>query len=132
MSDEYMVGYDPPDEVGSLSDLSPPAISALSPFSFNNSDFGSGYVVPSTTATQVVTMQSILEVFQLDEQVNAGVDEANATESEERFLFDPEDQWIRTQRLNGIGSALDQLWWSNSEYMSAAAEKLADGSRDRK
>ena len=46
-------------------------------------------------------------------------------------MVDLEDRHRRTERLKGGLSMLARLWWSDSEHMGLAAEKLADGSRDR-
>ncbi|KFZ12256.1 hypothetical protein V502_07175 [Pseudogymnoascus sp. VKM F-4520 (FW-2644)] len=72
-------------------------------------------------------MDAVLRLFSLDESdplANGG------EEDEEDVVVDLEDQQLRTDRLRGITLSLDQLWWSGQVYMAAAAEKLADGSRD--
>lgn len=75
-------------------------------------------------------MDAVLRLFSLDESdplANGGQED-----EEEDFVVDLEDQQLRTDRLRGITLSLDQLWWSGQVYMTAAAEKLADGSRDCK
>jgi hypothetical protein len=77
-------------------------------------------------------MRSIQEIFELEEEeVNEdqGIDD---DDDEEEPVVDLEDQQRRTEKLKGVLTTLAQLWWSNSEHMDLAAEKLADGSRDRK
>ncbi|KFY75619.1 hypothetical protein V499_04421 [Pseudogymnoascus sp. VKM F-103] len=73
-------------------------------------------------------MDAVLKLFSLDESdpLANGGDE----DEEEDVVVDLEDQQLRTDRLRGITLSLDQLWWSGQVYMAAAAEKLADGSRD--
>lgn len=75
-------------------------------------------------------MDAVLKLFSLDESdpLANGGDE----DEEEDVVVDLEDQQLRTDRLRGITLSLDQLWWSGQVYMAAAAEKLADGSRDCK
>lgn len=74
------------------------------------------------------TMEAVLRLFSLDENNPHAGDE----DDEENGELDLVDQQLRTQRLRSITLSLDQLWWSGPRYMAAAAEKLADGSRDRK
>ena len=76
---------------------------------------------------QGTMMKSILEIFELEE----GEDEEMGDEDEDEVIVDLEDQMRRTERLKGVLSTLAQLWWSDSDQMDLAAEKLADGSRDR-
>ncbi|KFY09108.1 hypothetical protein V492_05621 [Pseudogymnoascus sp. VKM F-4246] len=73
-------------------------------------------------------MDAVLKLFSLDESdplANGGEED-----EDEDLVVDLEDQQLRTDRLRGITLSLDQLWWSGQVYMAAAAEKLADGSRD--
>ncbi|KFY38693.1 hypothetical protein V494_04265 [Pseudogymnoascus sp. VKM F-4513 (FW-928)] len=73
-------------------------------------------------------MDAVLKLFSLDESdplANGGEED-----EDEDVVVDLEDQQLRTDRLRGITLSLDQLWWSGQVYMAAAAEKLADGSRD--
>lgn len=73
-------------------------------------------------------MDAVLRLFSLDESdplANGGEED-----EDEDVVVDLEDQQLRTDRLRGITLSLDQLWWSGQVYMAAAAEKLADGSRD--
>jgi hypothetical protein len=81
---------------------------------------------------QKVDVQSILNIFQLEEGLPDESTENDIDEDDETQEVDLEDQRQRTERLRGIYPALDRLWWTGSEYMVGAAEKLADGSRDRK
>jgi len=74
------------------------------------------------------TMEAVLSLFSLDENNPHASDD----DDEENGELDLVDQQLRTQRLRSITLSLDQLWWSGPRYMAAAAEKLADGSRDRK
>jgi len=75
-------------------------------------------------------MKSIQEIFELEEE-QANEEEQMRDEDEEPPV-DLEDQQKRTEKLKGVLSTLAQLWWSDSDHMDLAAEKLADGSRDRK
>lgn len=79
--------------------------------------------------TQDATWLSIVDIFQPDEKAQGDV-ERNAGDDGEA-LVDPEDENLRTERLRDIKLGLDQLWWSNSAYVAAAAERLTDLSRDR-
>ena len=72
-------------------------------------------------------VQTVVSVFELEE--GPAVDHEMSDEDEE---VDLEDQKRRTDRLKEGLSTVAQLWWSGSEYMDVVAEKLADGSRDRK
>jgi hypothetical protein len=85
----------------------------------------------STIEEQKGYMQSIIDIFELSEEEEEEPDDGDDDMSIERPI-DLEAQQRRTEKLRGVRSALDRLWWSNSEFMSDAAEKLADGSRDRK
>lgn len=84
--------------------------------------------VPSSSGpeTEQQMMQSIVEIFQLDEDPvteNEGWDERVKTPEE------LEEKRRRTERLRGIFPLLQRLWSSRSELMPIVAEKLADGSR---
>lgn len=76
-------------------------------------------------------MKSIQEIFELEEEEKASEDEEMNDDDEEPPV-DFEDQQRRTEKLKGVLPTLAQLWWSDSELMDVAAEKLADGSRARK
>jgi hypothetical protein len=114
----------------------------LSPgFSTITSRGGTSFSDPTSIATlgttvpdeeQKADMQSILDIFQLDEEPPDQSDENELDEDDIVQELDLEDQRQRTERLRGVYAALDRLWWMGSEYMVGAAEKLADGSRDRK
>jgi len=80
---------------------------------------------------QNTMMKSIQDIFELEEeQPKEDVEMGESGEEEE--AVDLEDQSRRTERLKGVLSTLAQLWWSDSEHMDLVAEKLGDGSRDRK
>jgi hypothetical protein len=81
---------------------------------------------------QKADMQSILDIFQLDEELPDESGGNELVEDDGTPEVDLQDQRQRTERLRGIYPALDRLWWTGSEYMVGAAEKLADGSRDCK
>ena len=74
---------------------------------------------------QSLMMKNIAEIFALEEEEDVEM------EDDEEQVVDVEDQERRTAKLKGVLPTLAQLWWSDSEHMSMAAEKLADGSRDR-
>jgi hypothetical protein len=76
-------------------------------------------------------MRTIEEIFLLEEELPKE-DQQMGDDDEEEPEIDLEDQQRRTTKLKGVLSTLAQLWWSDSEQMDVAAEKLADGSRDRK
>ena len=75
-------------------------------------------------------MKSFGEIFELEQTQEE--DEEMIDGSEEENPFDLEDQQRRTERLKGVLRTLAQLWWNDSEHMNSIAEKLADGSRDRR
>lgn len=75
-------------------------------------------------------MRTIEEIFLLEEELPK--EDQEMGDDEEEPEIDLEDQQRRTTKLKGVLSTLAQLWWSDSEQMDVAAEKLADGSRDRK
>jgi hypothetical protein len=81
------------------------------------------------SAEQNVMMRDIEEIFRLEEEQPKEDQEMGGDDDEEEI--DLEDQQRRTAKLKGILPTLTQLWWSNSEHMDLATEKLADGSRDR-
>ena len=81
---------------------------------------------------QSTMMKSIQEIFELEEEEPKEDVEMGEGKDEEEEVVDLEDQARRTERLKGVLSTLAQLWWSDSEHMDLVAEKLADGSRDRK
>jgi len=128
VSDAYMEGFTLTNEM-----LSPS-------FFLNVIPDGTGLTLPGTPFAsnstipiehQKADMQSILDIFHLDEEIrdhNSGSDD----EEDEPKHVDYEDRNRRIERLRSIYPALDRLWWSGSDYMTGAAEKLADGSRDRK
>lgn len=70
-------------------------------------------------------MQSILEIFQLDEDPET----ENQAWEEEETAEELEEKAQRTERLKNAYPLLQQLWWSRSELMPAVTEKLANGSR---
>lgn len=71
-------------------------------------------------------MESVTSIFVLEEEKREEEGEG------EGDVVDVEDRKKRLDRLKTLKPTLEQLWWSNSNYMAAATEKLADGSRDRK
>lgn len=75
--------------------------------------------------------RSIVSIFELDEEP-LDEDVEMVGEDEEDAEVDLADQQRRTDRLKGVLPVLAQLWWSASEQIDVVAEKLADGSRDRK
>ena len=87
-----------------------------------------------TNEEQIKMLKSIEDVFEPGEDApNDDVDIGDDDEEDSaESAVDLEDQNRRTERLKGILSTLAQLWWVGSEQMDLVAEKLADGSRDRK
>lgn len=85
--------------------------------------------VPLSAEEQGHMMESIATIFELEEE-QPKEDEDEDDETEE--VVDFEDRERRTERLKGVLPTLAQLWWSDSVHMDLVAEKLADGSRDRK
>lgn len=77
-------------------------------------------------------MKSIQEIFELEEEQPREDEEMADVDEDVEEEVDLEDQQRRTERLKGVLGTLAQLWWSDSEHMDLVAEKLADGSRDRK
>jgi hypothetical protein len=129
MADEYMEDFNLTNEMLS------PGFSTI--ITQGRTAFDTQHSIPSLSTgipqeEQKADMQSILDLFHLDEELP---DESGGNELDEDDgppEVDLEDQRQRTERLKGIYPALDRLWWAGSEYMVGAAEKLADGSRDRK
>lgn len=126
MPDEYMSGMD---TNSFFSETQNPGLSST--ISQSGTEFDISSDAMQTRKDQKVEMQSILDIFQLDEDLPDGKGgselEANGDQSVDR-----EDEKRRTERLRGICPALDRIWWTSSEYIIEAAERLADGSRDRK
>lgn len=106
----------------------------LSPSTSNatNAGPGPGSLILSAEE-QSHMMKSIQEIFGLEEEAPKEDDEMADDEDDDEVEeeVDLEDRARRTKRLKGVLSTLAQLWWSDSEQMDLAAEKLADGSRDR-
>jgi len=75
-------------------------------------------------------MRSVVEIFELEE--DSPHEDVEMGEDDEEPVVDLEDQRRRTERLRVVLPALAQLWWSDSDQIDLAAEKLGDGSRDRK
>jgi hypothetical protein len=88
--------------------------------------------IPVSEAEAKAAMQSILDIFDLDEELPGQPRENEQDDDDTELPIDLEDQNRRTERLRSVYPALDQLWWTGSDYMTGAAEKLADGCRDRK
>ncbi len=86
--------------------------------------------IPLSPKSQNKMMRSIVEIFELKEDPPHG--DVDILEDDEEPVVDLEDQWRRTDRLSGVLPALAQLWWSDSDQIDLATEKLGDGSRDRK
>ncbi|KAH0537223.1 hypothetical protein FGG08_005965 [Glutinoglossum americanum] len=80
---------------------------------------------------QEVMFSTLEAIFQRAEEAEGGVGV-----SELRPLSTDVDEEYRTSggrnvdALRGVRNILDQMWWSESEFMTKAAEVLADGSRD--
>jgi hypothetical protein len=81
-----------------------------------------------TKEQEKAKMESVVEIFGTDEDAPVG---GGFNDEDDGLEVDIEDQARRTERLRSITGALDQLWWSGPELMAEAAEKIADGSRDR-
>jgi hypothetical protein len=127
MADEEMDGY------AFTNDLLFQGASSQSHSAYNVSAVSSRIQkVPLSEEEAKATMQSILDIFELDEELSDGPGGNEQDEYDSEPTIDPEDQSRRTERLRSICPALDQLWWTSSDYMTRAAEKLADGCRDRK
>jgi hypothetical protein len=129
MGDEYMEDSGLTDEM-----LSPSYPTIISHGGTSFGDLTSIATLSNTVTKeeQMADMQSILEIFHLDEELldQSGENELDEDDGEEEVDLD--DQRQRTERLRGIYPGLDRLWWTGSEYIVGAAEKLADGSRDCK
>lgn len=111
---------------------SPPGAYFLTPFSPRYEEGNSPNLPALSEETLKLAMKSVVDLFVLEEDhvdPNA-MDVEN--EDDEEPPVDLEDQAKRVQRLGDILPALEQLWWNKSEHLAGAAEKLADGSRDRK
>jgi hypothetical protein len=128
MQDFYMDGGLPADDL-QTQPTNPLDILASRP-TFSNVLGSNTLAVPLSAAEQTKSMESIQEVFELEEDSPKEDEEMGEGDAEEPEV-DLEDQQRRTDRLKGVLETLGQLWWSNSEHMDVAAEKLADGSRDR-
>jgi hypothetical protein len=87
--------------------------------------------VPLSTENQARMMRNIVEIFDLEEEPQ-NEDVEMREDDEEEPVVDLEDQRRRTDRLRGVLPALAQLWWSDSDQIDLVAEKLGDGSRNRK
>jgi hypothetical protein len=129
MGDEYM------EDFGLTNEMLSPGISTIT--SHGGTSFGEPASIATLNTTvpkeeQKADMQSILDIFQLDDELPDQSDENELDEDDGPEEVDLEDQRQRTERLRGIYPALNRLWWTGSEYMVGAAEKLADGSRDSK
>ena len=131
-----MHGYDA-GMVGDMAGILGPAVTypaananAPSPFALYLGEDESAHAGNQQDQEPDALMEAVLSLFSLDETellANGGEED-----EEEDVVVDLEDQRLRTDRLRGITLSLDQLWWSGQVYMAAAAEKLADGSRDCK
>ena len=129
MGDEYM------EDFGLTNNMLSPDFSTI--LSHGGTSFDDPTLIATLSSTvpkeeQKADIQSILDIFQLDEKLPDQSDENELDEDDGAQEVDLEDQRQRTERIRGIYPALDRLWWTGSEYMVGAAEKLADGSRDRK
>ena len=116
--------------------VSPNPLDLLNPNPSSTGDVSSAGLGPESLVLsaeeQSLTMRSIQEVFELEEEVANGDQEMDDEDGEEvEAVVDLEDRARRAERLKGVLSTLAQLWWSDSEQLDLAAEKLADGSRDR-
>jgi hypothetical protein len=87
--------------------------------------------IPLSPMSQTKMSRSIVEIFELEEE-SMNEDVEMEEDDEEEPVVDLEDRRKRTDRLRGVLPALAQLWWSDSDQIDLVAEKLGDGSRDRK
>jgi hypothetical protein len=134
-SDWYM-GDGISDELSAGLDSEP--TDSLEVFASNNERLPLGNVlskssrlnIPLSPKSQNKMMRSVVEIFELEEDFPH--EDVEMGEDDEEPVVDLEDQRRRTERLSGILPALAQLWWSDSNQIDLAAEKLGDGSRDRK
>ncbi len=85
---------------------------------------------PLSLKSQTKMSRSIVEIFELEEESTSEDEEMGDDDNEP--VVDLEDQRRRTNRLRGVLPTLAQLWWSDSDQIVLVAEKLGDGSRDRK
>ena len=86
---------------------------------------------PLSPQSQKKMSRSIVEIFELEEEpVNE--DEEMGEADDEEPVVDLEDRRRRTDRLRDALPTVAQLWWSDSDQIVLVAEKLGDGSRDRK
>jgi hypothetical protein len=86
--------------------------------------------IPLSPKSQNKMMRNVVEIFELEE--DSPHEDVEMGEDDDEPVVDLEDQRRRTERLRGVLPALAQLWWSDSDQIGLAAEKLGDGSRDRK
>jgi len=129
MGDDYM------EDFGLTNEMLSPGFSTI--ISHGGTSFGDPTSIAALSRTvpkeeQIADMQSILDVFHLDEELADQSGENELEDDDGSEEVDLEDQRQRTERLRGIYPALDRLWWTGSEYLVGATEKIADGSRDRK
>lgn len=82
--------------------------------------------------SQTKMSRSIIEIFDLEEETTNDDVEMGEEDDDDEPVVDLEDQQRRTERLRRVLPALAQLWWSESGQIDLVAEKLGDGSRDRK
>lgn len=90
---------------------------------------GNGEKRHLTEEEQKDMSSSIADIFKLEEQSVSAEDVDMDDDAEE--VVDVEDRERRTERLKGALGKLVHLWWQDSIAINEAAEKLADGSRDR-
>ena len=79
-------------------------------------------------------LKQIQDIFD-SEPEDENEDQVMAEDEDEEDVeeeVDLEDQQRRTEKLKMALSPLAQLWWSGSEKIDLAAEKLADASRESK
>jgi hypothetical protein len=80
---------------------------------------------------QTELMAGIEAIFQSDGELPSEDQEMADDDDDDEPKVDLEDQQKRTEKLKGVLPTLAQLWWCHSEHIDLAAEKLADGSRNR-
>lgn len=105
----------------------PPAVHCLG----NSSIADSLRVLQLSHEEQKRMFSSLEAVFQRAEEAEGGVGVG-----ELQAVFKHADESSRAgykdvEALRNVRGILDQMWWSDSEFMASAAEVLADGSRDR-
>lgn len=115
------LSFSSPNFIGSPSGL----LTSDTAFSGPSPSFPS--VPVASIADQKAWMQTIIDMFELSEESEP----EEVDDEAESAPVDMEAQNARTERLKTILPALDRLWWASSDFMADAAEKLADGSRDR-